>query len=140
MSRHGSRRPLSRFLHQVGDLTSRPGCALVVAGMVVIFGIILAVSGFPPNWEAGFSAVAAAITLIMLFVIQHTQSRHQLALQLKLDELIRSSPIADDQLVRIEVADDAELDERARDQQTLHESLRDGDSLEIVEYPRSTGG
>jgi low affinity Fe/Cu permease len=79
------------------------------------------------------------VTLVMLFVIQHTQSRHQLALQLKLDELIRTSPAADDQVVRIEAADVDELDERSRGQQALHESLRDGDVLEIIEYPRNTG-
>jgi low affinity Fe/Cu permease len=74
----------------------------------------------------------------MLFVIQHTQSRHQIALQLKLDELIIASPIADDQLVRIEAADPDELDERARGQQALHESLRDGDAPEDVEHSLST--
>ena len=80
--------------------------------------------------------VGTAIALIMLFVIQHTQSRHQSSLQLKLDELIRSSPGADDQLVRIEVADDSELDELTRQQQAHHESIREGDTLEIIEFTR----
>jgi low affinity Fe/Cu permease len=131
-------RRISRMLHWIDELTSRTNAALVALAAVVIFALALALDGFPPNWEAGFSDVAAGVTLVMLFVIQHTQSRHQLALQLKLDELIRTSPSADDQLVRIEVADAEELDERARDQQALHESLRDGDVLEIIEYPRST--
>jgi low affinity Fe/Cu permease len=129
---------ISGILHWIGELTSRTNAALVALGAVIIFAAALALDGFPPNWETGFSAATAAVTLVMLFVIQHTQSRHQLALQLKLDELIRTSPSADDQLVRIEVADAEELDERARDQQALHESLRDGDVLEIIEYPRST--
>lgn len=126
------------MLHWIDDLTSRPDAALVVLLAVIVFGVALALASFPPNWETGFAAVAAAVTLVMLFVIQHTQSRHQLALQLKLDELIRASPHADDQLVRIEAADSNELDERSRDQQALHESLREGDTLEIIEYPRST--
>jgi low affinity Fe/Cu permease len=131
-------RRISRVLHWIADLTSRTGAALVVAIAVVIFGIILASDGFPASWETSFSAVAAAVTLVMLFVIQHTQSRHQIALQLKLDELIIASPIADDQLVRIEAADLDELDERTRGQQALHESLRDGDALDGVEHPPST--
>ena len=128
---------ISRMLHGIDDLTSRTDAALVIFLSVLIFGVALALDGFPSNWETGFSAVAAAVTLVMLFVIQHTQSRHQLALQLKLDELIRASPNADDQLVHIEVADSNELDERVRDQQALHEALREGDTLEIIEYPRS---
>jgi low affinity Fe/Cu permease len=134
---HPQRR-ISRMLHWISELTSRTNAAIVALAAVSIFGIALALDGFPPSWETGFSAVAAAVTLVMLFVIQHTQSRHQLALQLKLDELIRTSPAADDQLVRIEAADVDELDERSRGQQALHESLRDGDVLEIIEYPRST--
>lgn len=138
MKWHHSQRRISRILHWIGELTARTSAAIVAFAAVCIFAIALAIDGFPPNWETGFEAVAAAVTLVMLFVIQHTQSRHQLALQLKLDELIRTSPGADDQLVRIEAADSAELDERSRDQQALHESLRDGDALEIIEYPRKS--
>ncbi len=133
-------RRISRLLHWIGDLTASTATALVVGIAVSAFGVLLAVDGFPPNWETAFSAVAAAVTLVMLFVIQHTQSRHQLALQLKLDELIRASPKADDQLVRIEAAADEELDELRRTQQALHESIREGDVLEIIEFNRDDEG
>jgi len=61
----------------------------------------------------------------MLFVVQHTQGRNYLILQLKLDELIRSSPVADDLLVRLEVADDSEINDREQDQLAHHESVRE---------------
>jgi low affinity Fe/Cu permease len=60
----------------------------------------------------------------MLFVIQHTQNRHQVAVQLKLDELIRATPEADDLLVQIENAKDEELIEREQDHLAQHDSLR----------------
>jgi len=125
-----SQRGVSRILHWIGDLTSRSSASLVAMVVVIIFVVVLAVRGFPANWESAFSAAASAVTLVMLFIIQHTQSRHQTALQLKLDELIRTSPVADDQLVRIEIADGSELDELARSQQDLHESIRDSDSVD----------
>jgi low affinity Fe/Cu permease len=81
-----------------------------------------------------FSTVVGAITLVMLFIIQHTQSRHQVVLQLKLDELIRSSPHADDLLVHLEVADDAELIEVEKNQLAHHESVREADELDVVEF------
>ncbi len=136
MKRPQAQRRLSRILHWIGELTSRTSAATTTLAAVIIFAIVAAVDGFPPNWLTGFSAIAAAVTLVMLFVIQHTQSRHQLALQLKLDELIRTSPAANNQLVRIEAAEAEELDQRTRDQQALHESLRDVESLEVIEYPR----
>lgn len=137
MKRPVAQRRISRLLHWIGELTSRTSAASITLGAVMIFAIVAAFKGFPPNWLTGFAAIAAAITLVMLFVIQHTQSRHQLALQLKLDELIRTSPSANNQLVRIEAAELEELDQRTRDQQALHESLRGADTLEVIEYPRS---
>jgi low affinity Fe/Cu permease len=70
----------------------------------------------------------------MLFVIQHTQGRHQKVLQLKLDELIRTSPEADDLLVHLEVAPDEELLDREQQQVAHHEALRDDVELHVVEF------
>jgi low affinity Fe/Cu permease len=61
----------------------------------------------------------------MLFVIQHTQSRQQIATQLKLDELILASPRADDLLVKIENSEDSELIEREQNHVVHHEALRE---------------
>ncbi|MGD0055902.1 MAG: low affinity iron permease family protein [Acidimicrobiales bacterium] len=118
---------ISRVLHWVGDLTARSGLAAVVTIVVVACAITLSVAGFPGHWEEAFSTAATSITLVMLFVIQHTQSRQQVATQLKLDELIRTSPDADDLLVKIEKAPDEELIEREQDHLSHHEALRDGE-------------
>jgi low affinity Fe/Cu permease len=118
---------VSRVLHWVGDVTSRASATVIVAIVVVIYSVALAANGFPGRWQMGFSTAAEAVTLIMLFVIQHTQNRQQLVTQLKLDELIRSSPSADDLLVHLEVAEDKELIEREQDQLAHHEALRDPD-------------
>ena len=122
---------ISRALHGVGDITSRSSIAAVVAGIVVTFTALLVAFDFPSTWEAGFSAIASGITLLMLFVIQHTQSRQQAVTQLKLDELIRSSPRADDLLVHLETAEDEELIAREEDQIAHHTSLRDDGEPEV---------
>jgi low affinity Fe/Cu permease len=97
--------------------------------LLVIFGVILAADAFPMSWEAAFSTIAGAVTLVMLFVVQHTQGRNHLVLQLKFDELIRSSPDAGDLLVRLEVAHDSEFNDLEQDQLAHHESLREPDDL-----------
>jgi low affinity Fe/Cu permease len=115
----------SQALHWVGDVTSRASAAVIAAFVLMVFIIVSASSGFPSKWQMVFSTVADSITLVMLFVIQHTQSRQQIVLQLKLDELIRASPNADDLLVHIEGADDSELIEREQSQVAHHEALRE---------------
>jgi low affinity Fe/Cu permease len=103
--------PLSRAVHVVDRTTSRPTTAIVVVCLIFGFGVALAVAGFPESWETAFAAACAAVTTIMVFTIQHTQNREQAATQLKLDELIRALPGADDHLVHVESGADAELAE-----------------------------
>ncbi len=116
---------MSRILHIVGDVTARAGVAALVATAIAAFIGALAIADFPTSWESTFSMAAAAVTLVMVFVIQHTQSRQQVVMQLKLDELILSSPQADDLLVHIETVHDDELMEREQDQIARHTLLRE---------------
>ena len=66
-------------------------------------------AGSPIRGRSLFSTVAAAVTLVMVFVLHHTQRREQVATQLKLDELIRALPQADDHYVRVQAAADDEV-------------------------------
>lgn len=99
--------------------------AVAVTAVVAAFLLMLLEAGRRASWQMMFATATGAVTIVMLFVIQHTQQRQQTAIQLKLDELIRSSPRADDMLVHIEVAGDAELSERERDQVARHTAARD---------------
>ena len=75
---------------------------------------------FPSGWERIFQTLVAAVTVVMVFVIQHTQARHQAATQRKLDEILRALPEADNTLLALEHASDDEL--RATRQQ--HRQIR----------------
>jgi len=119
--------PTSQVLHALDRLTSRAATTVVVAAIVAVFGAALALAGFPETWETAFAAAAAAITTIMVFVIQHTQSREQAAMQLKLDELIRALPQADDHLVHVEVGADDELVALEQEHLEHHRSIRSHD-------------
>jgi low affinity Fe/Cu permease len=116
--------PFSSAVHHVDRMTSRPMTAVVVTALIVIFGVALAAAGFPQTWETAFATACAGITTIMVFTIQHTQSREQAATQLTLDELIRAMPRADDRLVHVESGSDEELAELEQRQLEHHTSLR----------------
>ena len=70
----------------------------MTAAVLVVVASIVAL-GFPNRLVDAFEVAATAITLVMVFSIQHTQGREQAATQRKLDELIRATPgqrLADD--------------------------------------------
>ncbi len=96
----------------------------VVGAVVGVFIVALASAGFPEAWEVAFSTVAAAITLVMVFVLHHTQRREQVATQLKLDELIRALPQADDHYVRVQAAADDEVHELEQRHMEHHKATR----------------
>ena len=94
----------SRVLYRVEHYSSLPGVALsIVVGLIVLVAVGAAL-GFPTGWVAGVEVGASAVTLMMVFAIQHTQGREQAATQRKLDEILKALPGAADHLIMLEEA------------------------------------
>ena len=79
------RSPGSRLLSGVDQLASRPLAALIVLTADTAWVLVSVAAGFPLRWENVFQSLVAALTLAMVFVIQHTQARQQAATQRKRD-------------------------------------------------------
>jgi low affinity Fe/Cu permease len=94
----------SRLLYWIEHYTSLPVVALVITAAMICLVAAGAVLGFPNHWVAAFEVSVSAVTLVMVFAIQHTQGREQAATQRKLDELIRALPGADESLMMLEEA------------------------------------
>jgi low affinity Fe/Cu permease len=107
--RHISRRtaqlPLvSKVLYRIDHYSSMPVVAISGVTLLVVFLVVGGLLGFPNQWVVGFEVTVAALTLMMVFTIQHTQSREQAATQRKLDELLRAVPGAAASLMMLEEA------------------------------------
>lgn len=100
---------VSRRLSRLDRYASRPLAAVFVIGLAGVWIAISIVAGFPARWETIFQTVVAALTLVMVFVIQHTQQRQQRATQRKLDEMLQALPGTDNSLLTLEHASDEEL-------------------------------
>jgi low affinity Fe/Cu permease len=105
-SRHS---PGSRVLHAVDRVASGPRLAVVLITADVLWVLFSIATGFPTRLEVGFQTVVAAITVAMVFVIQHTQAREEAVTQRKLDEILRALPAADNALITLEEAPDSQL-------------------------------
>jgi low affinity Fe/Cu permease len=107
----------SRLLYRIDHYSSLPAAALVVAGVLIGAVVVGAALQFSSGWLTAFETGTALVTLLMVFVIQHTQSREQAATQRKLDELLRALPDAESGLMLLEEASedvmrDVEMDQR----------------------------
>ena len=73
------------------------------------FGRSPAQSFTTATWQLVINTGTTIITFLMVFLIQNTQNRDTLALQVKLSELILAVQEADDRLAAIDEASDEEL-------------------------------
>lgn len=85
-------------------MAARPWIAGSVVAADTAWIIFSFVQEFPSRLEEVFLTLVAALTLAMVFVIQHTQAKLSMATQRKLDEILRALPGANDALIRLERA------------------------------------
>ena len=94
-------------------------------GIAVAMVVIWAMSGpffhFSDTWELVINTVTTIVTFLMVFLIQNTQNRDSAAIQLKLDEIIRSIRGAHNAMLDLEKLPQKDLDKM----RTLYEQLAD---------------
>ena len=92
---------------------------------VLVVSVVWLVLGpafhYSDTWQLTMNTLASQVTFLVAFLLQNTQNRDSRALQLKLDELIRSSSGARNQLVRLEDMSDDELDRLQQEFDALRE-------------------
>jgi low affinity Fe/Cu permease len=83
-------------------------------GAAIFILVIWALTGphfrFSDTWQLIINTGTSVVTLLMVFLIQHTQNRDTKAMHLKLDELLRSVKDARTRFVRLEEMSDDDLD------------------------------
>lgn len=111
ISKNPSKKLFYRFSKWTSRATGHPS-AFVLATLVIF---IWAVSGpyfhYSDAWQLVINTFTTLVTFLMVFLIQTTQNRDSEAVQLKLDEIIRTLEGAHNALLDIEELNEAELDE-----------------------------
>ena len=79
--------------------------------MILVWAVLGPVFHFSDTWQLVINTGTTIVTFLMVFLIQNTQNRDARAINLKLNELIRSIDKARDQMIDIENLSDLELDE-----------------------------
>jgi len=98
--------------------------------------------GFTDSWQLVINTTTTIITFLMVFIIQNTQNRDTAAIHLKLDELVRSTQGAHNEVLDLEELPEDEL-ERMRDEyeklaeQARAELRRGGDDTDTPSVKRA---
>ena len=103
-------RPFVRFAKALSIGAGRPATFAAATALILIWAVSGPVFDFSDTWQLVINTSTTIITFLMVFLIQHTQNRDTEAIQLKLDEIIRSVHGARNDLMDLEDQDDEELE------------------------------
>jgi low affinity Fe/Cu permease len=70
---------------------------------------------FSDTWQLVINTGTTIVTFLMVFLIQNSQNRDAKAVQIKLDELIRSIDSARNQIINVENSSEQELKQLQQD-------------------------
>jgi low affinity Fe/Cu permease len=135
---HPRRRPFREQFRQIASQTAilmGSSTAFLIALAVVIGWAVLGpLFHFSDTWQLVINTGTTIVTFLMVFLIQNSQNRDSIAIQLKLDELIRAVSKARNHMIDLEHMSDEELNKiqiefkRLRECSTSDRTFVGGDS------------
>jgi low affinity Fe/Cu permease len=99
-----------RFSHKVTRATGSPYAFSLAFLVIVAWGVTGPIFKFSDTWQLVINTGTTIVTFLMVFVIQQSQNKDTIALQLKLNELIAATKGASNRLIDVEDLSDKELD------------------------------
>src|SRR5882757_8134211 len=102
---------------RTAQLAGKPLTFLVAVLLVVAWAATGPLFGYSDTWQLVINTSTTIVTFLMVFLIQNTQNRDTMALQLKLSELVLAMKNAENRFASAEDLSDDELEK-------LHEELR----------------
>jgi low affinity Fe/Cu permease len=108
----------------VATWTGHPATFLLAIGVVLVWIVTGPMFDYSDTWQLIINTGTTIVTFLMVFLIQNTQNRDMLTMQLKLSELVIAMKGAEDRFAAVEDLSDEELQElhdecRKRAEQTL---------------------
>ena len=105
------------FAHTVARLSGKPATFLIALVLIIVWAGSGPLFGFSDTWQLVVNTATTIVTFLMVFLIQNTQNRDTLALQVKLAELIIALRGAHNNMAMAEDMSEADLE-------ALHEEYR----------------
>ena len=116
----------TRFAKITAHAAGQPATFCVAVAIILLWAVTGPLFGFSDTWQLVINTGTTIVTFLMVFLIQNTQNRDSQAIQVKLDELIRSIKGAHLALLDLEELDDEDFERICRDYRELaHQARKD---------------
>ena len=86
----------------VSSFTSQPITFILAFIAVIAWTVVAFVVGVADSWVSGMHMAGPIVTLLLVLLLQHGQAKNTRAVQLKLDELLRTKSGASNEIMKAE--------------------------------------
>lgn len=119
------KRSFGHFAAVAARASGSLGAFVAALGVVIVWAGSGPLFKFNDTWQLVINTGTTIVTFLMVFLIQHTQNGDTAALHIKLDELIRVTKDANQELLNLESMEPAHLDEIRRRYESLAKTAAD---------------
>src|SRR5262245_24590207 len=100
---------LERFSQVATNFAGSSWSFVIALLTLIVWAVTGPFCGFSENWQLVVNTATTIITFLMVFLIQRSQNKEALAVQLKLNELLASQAGASNRLINIEDLSEDEI-------------------------------
>jgi low affinity Fe/Cu permease len=100
---------LERFSGMVTRWTGGSSAFAIACAVIVAWGVSGPLFGYSDTWQLVINTGTTIVTFLMVFLIQRSQNKDSLAIQLKLNELVAAFDGASNRLIDVEDLTEEEL-------------------------------
>ena len=121
-----------KFSSAVTRFTGSTSAFIIAFLIVLVWALTGPIFHYSETWQLVINTGTTIITFLMVFLIQKSQNKDSLAIQLKLNELVAAHEFASNRLVNVEDMTEEELkviqkyylklSERTKNEETLQQS------------------
>ena len=91
-----------KFSAKITKATGSSTAFVLAFVIVIVWAITGPIFNFSTTWQLVINTGTTIITFLMVFIIQQSQNKDTIAIQLKLNELIAASATASNRLINVE--------------------------------------
>jgi low affinity Fe/Cu permease len=107
----------TKFASNTSALLGRPWVFSVALCVLILWMMSGPLLGFSDTWQLIINTSTTIVTFLMVFIIQNTQNRDNLALNIKQDAIMRKLGITEDDLIEAEDKSDKKLEKEKKQMQ-----------------------